>query len=285
MKPLFLATAIVFTTSFSAGGQHPSKGATQFVTSSDSVRIAYKVLGNGTPALVFVHGWSCDKSYWKGQLEPFSQRYKVVAVDLGGHGESGLERKAWTIASFGSDVAAVVNKLGLNKVILIGHSMGGDVIAEAARLLPSQVVGLIMVDTYKQLGPGRSPEEVQALVARFSNHFADSTKVFVRSMFLPNTDSNLINHVSTDMASAPPTVALAALDATLSYSREMPLTLQELKLPVIAINAGNAPTDIASMKQCGVEVMIMPEAGHFLFMEDPERFNRLLQDAITKLVQ
>jgi pimeloyl-ACP methyl ester carboxylesterase len=137
-----------------------SYGQTSFVTSPDSIRIAYEMHGAGEPALIFVHSWSCDRSYWKGQLETFSKNFKVVAIDLAGHGESGLGRKGWTIESFGADVSAVVEKLGLKRVILIGHSMGGDVIAEAARQLPGRVAGLIMIDTYKTLdqvvAPSRS---------------------------------------------------------------------------------------------------------------------------------
>src|SRR4030095_213268 len=135
-------------------------------------------------ALVFVHGWSCDRSYWEGQMDFFAKHFKVVAVDLAGHGESGLGRKDWTIEAFGDDVASVVNTLALQHVILIGHSMGGDVIAEAARRLNGRINGLIMVDVYKKLGPGRTPEEVHAFVSRLRNDFADSTRLLVRSMFL-----------------------------------------------------------------------------------------------------
>jgi len=134
------------------------QGQTDFASSPDSIRIAYDVRGDGIPALIFVHGWSCDRSYWKNQVVSFSKNFKVVTVDLAGHGESGLGRKSWTIEAFGSDVVAVVKKLGLKRVMLIGHSMGGDVIAETARQLPGIVVGLIMIDTYKKLGPGRTPE-------------------------------------------------------------------------------------------------------------------------------
>jgi pimeloyl-ACP methyl ester carboxylesterase len=105
-------------------------------TSPDGTSIASQALGEGSPALVFVHGWSCDRTYWAGQLQPFSRDFRLVAVDLGGHGESGLERDAWTIPAFGEDVAAVVEKLRLDRVVLVGHSMGGDVILEAARRLP-----------------------------------------------------------------------------------------------------------------------------------------------------
>jgi pimeloyl-ACP methyl ester carboxylesterase len=73
------------------------------VPSFDGTPIYYEVCGDGEPALVFIHGWCCKRSYWVNQLSEFAQRHKVVAVDLAGHGESGLDRKAWTIPAFGED--------------------------------------------------------------------------------------------------------------------------------------------------------------------------------------
>jgi pimeloyl-ACP methyl ester carboxylesterase len=260
-----------------------SRNKVNWAKSSDGVRIAYEVHGNGSLALVFVHGWSCDRSYWAGQLEPFSQQFKVVALDLAGHGDSGVGRKQWTIQSYGDDVAAVVKKLDLKRVVLIGHSMGGDVIPEAALRLPGRVVGLIWVDTYKKLGTGRSPEEVQAFVAKFRPDFVKTTRDFVRSLFVTTSDPALVERVALDMSAAPPSIALPSLDSAFSYSREMPLTLERLHLPVIAINPDNAPTDVASLEHYGVQVIIMPGVGHFLMMEDPKRFNGLLSTAVDRL--
>lgn len=281
---LAAATLVTVSARESAVAQE-ARPAVDSATSPDGIRIAYEVRGEGTPALVFVHGWSCDRSYWKGQLEPLSRRYRVVAVDLAGHGESGLGRDAWSIEAFGGDVAAVVEKLGLQRVVLIGHSMGGDVIAEAARRLPGRVAGLIWVETYKQLRTPRTPEQVDALVASFRADFPEKTRAFVRGMFVPSSDRALVERVAGDMSSAPPAVALGALQSAMSYSREMPRALDELKLPVIAINADNAPTDTTSMREHGVEVIVMPGVGHFLMMEDPERFNGLLVTAIGKLAR
>jgi pimeloyl-ACP methyl ester carboxylesterase len=266
-----------------ATGAQKGQDKVRRVKSPDGVSIAYEVHGKGTPALVFVHGWSCDRSYWAQQLGPFSRQFTVVAIDLAGHGESGLGRKQWTIESFGEDVAAVVKKLGLRSVILVGHSMGGDVVPEAARRLPGRVKGMVWVDTYKQLGQGRSPEQVRAFVDKFRPDFKATTVEVVRSMFPQNSDQKLVERVAQDMSSAPPRVALAALESAFNYSRVMPRTLEELKLPVIAINPDDTPTDIASMNRYGVEVMIMPGVGHFLHMEDPERFNGLLMNAVAKL--
>ena len=64
----------------------------------------------------------------------------------------------------------------------------------------------------------------------------------------------------------------------------MPLTLEELKLPVIAINDARRPTDVASLERYGVQAIIMPGVGHFLMMENPKEFNLLLKKALTKFV-
>ena len=260
-----------------------SKNQVFWAKSGDGVRIAYEVHGKGALALVFVHGWSCNRSFWAGQIEPFSRQFKVVAIDLAGHGDSGRNREKWTIQSYGDDVAAVVKKLDLRRVILVGHSMGGDVIPEAALRLPGRVVGLIWLDTYRKLGAGRTPEEVEAFAAKFRPNFSEATRDFVRSMFVSTSDPALVERVAVAMSSAPPSVALPSLESAFSYSREMPKTLQQLHLPVIAINPENGPTDVASLEHYGVHVIFMPGVGHFLMMEDPKRFNGLLGTAIDRL--
>ena len=111
--------------------------------SADGVPIQYDVQGSGAPALVFVHSWCCNRHYWDQQVPHFAPRYTVVRLDLAGHGASGRDRTAWTMAAFGQDVVAVVEHLKLAQVVLIGHAMSGGVIVEAARRLPTTVIGEI----------------------------------------------------------------------------------------------------------------------------------------------
>ncbi len=243
---------------------------TKFVTSPDGIAIAYETRGEGAPAIVFVHGWSCDRTYWAGQLEPFSREYQVVAVDLAGHGESGAGREEWSMAAFGGDVAAVVEGLGLERVVLVGHSMGGDVIAAAARRLPGKVVGMIWVDAYRALGNPRTPEQLEAVVSPLRTDFVPATRAFVRSMFPAEADPELVERVAVDMSSAPPEVAVEAVYNALSYDRVMPGLLEELDLPLVAINPDGLGTDVESLERYGAEVLLLPEVGHFLMMEDPE---------------
>jgi pimeloyl-ACP methyl ester carboxylesterase len=253
------------------------------VASFDGERIAYEVRGTGDLAIVLVHGWSCDRSYFKHQLESFSDRYTTVSLDLAGHGESTVGRADSTIALFGEDVAAVVRKLDLGRVVLVGHSMGGDVIVAAARLLKGRVVGLIWVDDYKDLGPPSPDAEIEAFAAQFRADFPGMADKVVRSLFRPDADPALVDRIAQDMASAPPQVGATSIESSFKYANEIPGALAELKLPVIAINADNGPTDEASLARHGVKAVVMPGVGHFLMLEDPKRFDVLLATAIGDL--
>lgn len=250
------------------------------VASADGVPIAHEVHGTGSPALVLVHGWSCDRSYWKEQLEYLAPQYQLVLIDLAGHGESGLGRKDYTMAAFGADVAAVVDSLGLGSVVLVGHSMGADVVVEAAKLLPGKVAGLVWVDQYDSLDTFHTEADVNAFMEKFRKDFRAATTAFVRGMFGPAADPGLVDRISKDMASAPPAVGLSALRNTLLNGPNIPPALAALKLPVVTINADRNPTDHESLKKHGVKAFVMPDIGHFAMVEDPARFNRSLDSVV-----
>jgi len=284
MRKLLIAPVLTGLTSlaFAAAPQAPRAPT---VPSADGVPIAYEVHGQGSPALVLVHCWSCDRSYWKEQVADLSPQYQLVLIDLAGHGESGLGRKDYTMAAFGADVAAVVESLGLKSVVLVGQSMGSDVVVEAAKRLPGKVAGLVWVDEYKSFEKPPSAEQVDAFLANFRKDFRGTTDKFVRSLFGPNADPKLVDRVAKDMASAPPAVALSALRNTLLNIATMPASLDELKLPVVAINADRQPTDHDSLAKHGVKAFVMPDIGHFPQLEDPARFNRSLDSVVKGFVK
>jgi hypothetical protein len=93
----------------------------KIATSADGTAIHYYEHGQEGPVLVFVHGWSCDASYWREQVAYFKEKYHMVLIDLAGHGRSGSERENYTLEAFGQDVKAVVESAGAEKVALIGH--------------------------------------------------------------------------------------------------------------------------------------------------------------------
>ncbi len=257
----------------------------QNALSKDGARINFHSVGKGEPALVFIHGWSCDKSYWDYQVTAFEKKYRVVTIDLAGHGESGLERKNYTLQSFGEDVATVVNKLGLKKIILIGHSMGGPVIIEAANRLKGKVIGLIGADTFQNFGETFPEDQMLQFLKPFKENFVETTKGFVKTMFPPTADSLLVKKVADDMSSAPPKIAISAME-NMFRDNAIP-ALKELDVPIISINCDLYPVKVEENRKHtkSFDVKMMNGVGHFVMLEDPEKFNALLQESIDELLK
>lgn len=250
----------------------------------DGVDIRYEVAGSGEPALVFVHGWSCDRTYWRAQTDHFAASHRVVAVDLGGHGESGLGRKDWTMAAFGGDVRAVVEALALRKVVLVGHSMGGHVIVEATNLMPDRVAAVVLVDTFTNVDRHQSAEDLERFLAPMRADFRGTTEAWVRRrLFTVRSDPKLVEWIARDMAAAPAAVGLSAMEHVRRYDEGAGLAA--MKVPVRMINADLFPTNLeaARRRKADVSLAVMAAVGHFPMMEDPDEFNRLLARAVREL--
>jgi pimeloyl-ACP methyl ester carboxylesterase len=237
-------------------GGSAMQAQSQVTISADGVPIHYDVQGNGAVALVFVHGWCCHRGHWDRQMGHFAPHYTVVSLDLAGHGTSGRNRTQWTMPAFGQDVVAVVEQLGLKQVVLIGHSMGSTVIVEAARRLPTTVISLVGVETWKNVEQLRTPEQVAALVAPFRIDFVAAACAFVRPMFVPTSEPTLVEHVVTAMSAAPPPIAIEAVEALWGHDRPLQEGLQEVKAPKMMINSSFRPTNMEAAQRHGIEVVL-----------------------------
>lgn len=255
--------------------------------SRDGTPIAYEVYGKGEPTLVFVHGWSCDSRYWRAQVSRFAVRHRVVTLDLAGHGQSGSSRSRYFMASFGEDVRAVVEATGSCTVILVGHSMGGSVIAEAARLLQGRVLGLIGVDTLENVEYPLTPGELEGMMVAMRKDFAAGSRQFVAEMFSSGTNRRIREWVLSDMASAPPEVALSAMEEMMTQyvTGEVAKIFETLPIPIVTVNADLWPVNVEANRRhmFSYEAIVLKKADHFLMMNQPDRFNRALERAICMI--
>ena len=251
--------------------------------SSDGVSISYNLQGKGEPALVFVHGWSCDKSVWKYQVAHFAKNHKVVTIDLGGHGQSGLGRKEWTVQAYGKDVAAVVQKLSLNKVVLVGHSMGGPVIVETARQIPGRVIGLVGADTFHDIETGYSKEMLAEILVRLKADFATEAKNFVAQMFPSDADQDIVEWTVNKISSANPEVGIGSMEKLGDY--DLKEAVKDIKVPFYSISSDFWPTALETNKKYAesFEMKLMPGTGHFVMLEDPDKFNQILTVILNEL--
>jgi pimeloyl-ACP methyl ester carboxylesterase len=264
-------------------GSAHTKGEDVTAVSKDGVPISYSVYGTGEPTLVFVHGWSCNCSVWKKQVPYFKDEYRVVTLDLAGHGTSGHERAVYSLESFGEDVAAVVRAIDTHRVILLGHSMGGAVIIEAAEILPDDVIALVGVDTMQDFEEEYTPEQAEEFLRPFKEDFQKTTDGFVRSMFVSGADPELIEEVATMMSGARAEVGISAMEEMLktSYVAKPP----QIKVPIWCLNSDMWPTKAEVNRKYAqqLNLRIMPGLGHFLMLESPDEFNCQLAEIIREI--
>jgi len=240
--------------------------------SSDGTTISYQTQGTGDVTLVFIHCWTCNKSFWQPQIDFFKNNYQVVSLDLAGHGDSGNQRKRYTTRAFGQDVADVINDIKAERVVLIGHSIGGPVALEAADIIGDKVIGIVAVDSF--FTPFQWPNSSEAItqaIEPFKKNFKNTSKQMIHSMFLTTADSKVVDAVTEQMLAANPEVAISALDEVFQWhmQRETKL-LQVFSDQLRHINAASSKT---LAKDRGV---MIDGVGHFVPQVKPQQFNNAL---------
>jgi sigma-B regulation protein RsbQ len=256
----------------------------EVISGSDGVPIKYNVQGNGDTALVFIHCWSCDSSLWENQVTAFSKNHRVVTIDLPGHGESGKDRKEWSIRGYGGDVKTVVEKLGLKRVVLIGSSMGAMVALEAALQLPDRVVGVVFVDMLHQADQRPPADAVEATLKQMKSDYKGVTTNFMaQNLFTLNTPPAVKERLISQATSAQPEIAIPILGVTLKYD-PIP-AIQKIKAPIRAINSDLMPTNFEINRKYApqFDAVIMKGVGHYPMLENPARFNELLAGILRDL--
>ena len=221
-------------------------------------------------------------------MKYFAKQYQVITIDLAGHGESGTNRSEWNLRDYGTDVVSVVNALQLEKLVLVGHSLGGHVALEAASLMQEKVLMIIGADSLHDLSATFSEEEMMALSQAMGTDFRATAEDMVRrQMFLPEADISLVEAVASDIGSAPPAIAIGTLKGYDRWTRkEREEILAKLRVPIHVINSEEyRGTNIAAAKGLAYsfEATLMPKIGHFVMLENPPMFNKLLAELIESV--
>ncbi|MBI3409426.1 MAG: alpha/beta hydrolase [Planctomycetes bacterium] len=271
--------------SFAMGGG-ADKAAKKTIRADDGVNIVCEVRGKGDTALVFLHGWCGDREYWKNQVDVFAPAYRVVAPDQAGHGESGKDRKAWTTESLAKDVETVVKDLGLKRVILVGHSMGGPVGLLAAKRMPGTVIAVIGVDTL-QNAEFKTPEEMRKkFLEGFATDFQGTLRGGFPGLLHEKTDPELKKWLTSRAEAQDQKMAVGLMrDMT---GLDTTVLLKEAKVPVRCINSGGGfkffrPTDVAvNKKYADFDAVTIEDVGHYPMLEKPAEFNQKLRGVLKE---
>jgi pimeloyl-ACP methyl ester carboxylesterase len=255
-------------------------------TAADGLEIPYDVHGDGEIAVVLVHCWMCQRTFWDAQVPVLEGTYRVIAPDLGGHGEAGATREAWSIAGYGEDVAALIEHLGLERVVLVGHSMGGSVALKAAALSRGRVLGIVAVDTLHDAEFDFNQPQAKRTIKAFQERFAETCDQFITFMFPEEGVEEIIAEVRrVGCEQSNQEVGKALM---LDFGKlDMVALFKEAGVPIRAINAAAPnPTQIeTNRKYADFDAVLMENVGHYPHMTRPEEFNPLLLQAIDGMVR
>jgi len=237
----------------------------------DAAKVHFSAYEKGTKAVVFVHAWTCNETSWSPQVPVFQKGYRVVTIDLPGHGRSEfIEGKTLSMELFARAIEAVREEIKADKIVLVGHSMGAAVIWQYAVRYPQHVAALVPVDGQLVLAgaPGRGN--------------ADQMK----GESGLRTRENMINGMT---ARATPEIKakvkkMMLVDASERTAVEASLAIWGPKetggpfdFPALGIYAGERNGTLAPNLP-NSKVVGITGTGHFVMLEKADEFNRLLSN-------
>jgi len=253
----------------------------------DGHRVHYKVLGTGPRTIVFVHGWTGSLEMWRLQAPEFAAKgFRVIALDLPGHGRSDAPRIAYTMELFARAVDAVMRDAGVTQAVLVGHSMGTPVVREFYRRHPDQTRALVAVDG--SLRALFQPEDAERILAPYRGPgYARQLEKFADFM-IPADQPALRAEAKAIMTKTPPHVAISAFEnmADPANFREDPI-----RVPLLCVLAKDShwPSDYeAFVRRLAPrsEYRVLGDGvGHFLMLQKPAEFDAILSEFLDGLGQ
>jgi pimeloyl-ACP methyl ester carboxylesterase len=252
------------------------------IPASDGVLIHYRDEGAG-PAVVLVHCWTCNLSYWDSSATELARDHRVLRLDLPGHGRSGTGRARYSVEQFADDIRAVVDDAKVDRFVVVGHSMSGPIVVEAAIKMPTRVVGVVPIDTLSNVDKTLSDEARAAFFAKLRADFRGTVEPLVRSLMAKDADVSIVNRILSDCLSFDPRRASDILEPTWAYPAAS--KIEQVHVPIVAIESESARVDVAANRKHApqFEARVMSGVGHWLMLDKPMEFAHVLREVVVSM--
>jgi pimeloyl-ACP methyl ester carboxylesterase len=247
----------------------------------DGVKLYYEEAGGGDETMVFVHGWCCDHTHFAPQFEHFASGYRVVAFDLRGHGQSDAPEQPYPIQGFADDVAWMCGELGIERAILVGHSMGGLTAFVLAAAHPELVRAAVLVDAPLLLPADALQTRRPILETFWGDNFVAAAVAYADERFFIDTDDPERRARILEGVAAMPKHVLASAWQSILETDSVPAAkaLGDCALPVLFIGAARPLADLARLRELCPQVMVAQTAGagHFCQLEVPDQVIAMIE--------
>lgn len=257
----------------------------------NGISLAYSDQGTGLP-LIFLHAFPLNRTMWEPQVEALSSEFRVITVDLRGHGESDAPLWCYTLDQAAEDVRALMDHLSIGQAVLVGLSMGGYILFAFYRRYPARVKGLVLANTRAQADTAEGKESrFQMAQIAYRQGPAAVADLMIPKLLSPvaiNTKPDLVRRVRAMIESAEVSGIAGDLMAMAERTDSIPL-LGSITCPVHIIagelDQATPPADAKLMADriAGSRVTIIPQAGHLSNLEQPDAFNRVVREFTRSL--
>jgi YbgC/YbaW family acyl-CoA thioester hydrolase len=251
----------------------------------NGVNLAVELAGDG-PAFLMVHGYPLDRTIWRHSLETLNSGRRI-APDLRGFGGSDAPDLGYSMATYAADLAALLDTLGVDQVVLCGLSMGGYIAFEFVRAYRARVKGLVLVATRAEADSpeARRNRDVAAAAVRERGVSAVVDAMLPRLLGPESYDKvELVQSVRAMIEQTPLAGIIGALAAMRDRPDSTPMLPALGDMPVLVV-AGEQDkiiplAEITRMRDAipGAALRVIPKAGHLVTLEQPQQFTRALQD-------
>ena len=253
----------------------PGAARDRFFTTSDGVRLHYLEAGRtAAHTIVLIPGWTMPAWIWDRQIAVFARRYRVIAFDPRGQGESQAPAFGYTAARRGQDIAELIARLGPAPVLLVGWSLGVlDVLSYVRAHGDARLAGLVLVDN----SVGENPPPVWHPSSGPVLPYHVALARFVRGLFRTRQPEAWLNRL-TRACLRTPEPAARALRAYPVPREDWRAAVLSVRVPVLYLVRPWLAGQAESLRRDrpGTGIALFPHAGHALFIDDPARFDALL---------
>jgi non-heme chloroperoxidase len=263
-----------------------AQSRSEFFKTSDGIRIHYLQAGSGQP-LVFIPGWTMPAWIWQKQIDEFSKRYEVIAVDPRSQGESDKPTYGHTPETRARDYKELVDHLALKQPVLVGWSMGcPELLKYVEQFGTSNVRALVIVDGFVAEKP--SMDFFNFMSGLMNDLQTDRMKVvdgFVRSMFKKPQPEEYLKRVMEASTQVPVDTAVVLMYNMMAV-KDYSAAFAKIDRPVLFAYQPQTEPRVQFMKSKLADRMRMERfegAGHALFVDDPEKFDSVLQNFLQSL--
>ncbi|MET0136456.1 MAG: alpha/beta hydrolase [Kibdelosporangium sp.] len=252
------------------------------VRRSGDTTIRYTVSGPAEgPTVVLVHGWACRRSDYDAVTEFLPGDYRVIAVDLAEHGESRSTRDVWTIEEFARDVVAVLDAESVSECVVVGHSLGGAVVVEVARLRPGTVTHIVALDAlhYLFLFGALDEEQAEGLLRPVRADFAGLVRDMVEAGSPPGTDPALKEAHFEKMVAVRQPAGTHAFEGLVAWNMEE--ALSDVRQPITMFGVRDLVTQEA-VGRLGdrIDIVLVDLGSHHFHVESPEATAKLVAGVV-----